>query len=294
MLAPLWISGLLRHRSARLLFLAACVTLAVALVASLGVFITVSNERMTRQAAAGVPVDWQVQLAPGTSARTVADLLFRRLGARRAVETGFGEVRSMTATTGPTVQTTGAGVVVGVPDSYATWFPGEIRYLTGSRSGVLIAQQTAANLHVAPSDSVAVALPGGGVRNVRVAGVIDLPAADSLFQVVGAPPGAGASAPPDNVMVVPLSQWDTIFGPLAAAHPGAVRRQLHVQLSRDLPSDPGAAYAGVVARAHHLEALMAGGVLRSTWLVHRRGGVLWRGTFYPIAEVLASQRFRIG
>jgi hypothetical protein len=41
-------------------------------------------------------------------------------------------------------------------------------------------------------------------------------------------------------------------------------------------------------------ALMAGGVLRSTWLVHRRGGVMWRGTFYPIAELLDAQRFRIG
>jgi hypothetical protein len=41
-------------------------------------------------------------------------------------------------------------------------------------------------------------------------------------------------------------------------------------------------------------ALMAGGVLRSAWLVHRRGGVMWRGTFYPIAEVLGAQRFRIG
>ena len=41
-------------------------------------------------------------------------------------------------------------------------------------------------------------------------------------------------------------------------------------------------------------ALMASGVLRSAWLVHRRGGVLWRGTFYPIAEVLESRRFKIG
>jgi hypothetical protein len=41
-------------------------------------------------------------------------------------------------------------------------------------------------------------------------------------------------------------------------------------------------------------ALMAGGVLRSAWLVHRRGGVIWRDTFYPIADVLEAQRFRIG
>jgi hypothetical protein len=41
-------------------------------------------------------------------------------------------------------------------------------------------------------------------------------------------------------------------------------------------------------------ALMAAGVLRSAWLAHRRGGVVWRGTFYPLADVLDSQRFRIG
>jgi hypothetical protein len=41
-------------------------------------------------------------------------------------------------------------------------------------------------------------------------------------------------------------------------------------------------------------AIMAGGVLRSAWLAHLRGGVVWRGTFYPIAEVLKAQRFRLG
>jgi hypothetical protein len=41
-------------------------------------------------------------------------------------------------------------------------------------------------------------------------------------------------------------------------------------------------------------AFMAGGVLRSTWLVHARGGVTWRGTFYPNTELVAAQRFRIG
>jgi glycosyltransferase involved in cell wall biosynthesis len=40
-------------------------------------------------------------------------------------------------------------------------------------------------------------------------------------------------------------------------------------------------------------ALMASGVLRSAWLFHRRGGAMWRGTFYPKAEVLEAQRFKI-
>jgi len=40
--------------------------------------------------------------------------------------------------------------------------------------------------------------------------------------------------------------------------------------------------------------LMAYGVLRSAWLVHRRGGVTWRGTFYPKADLIAGRRYRVG
>ncbi len=40
--------------------------------------------------------------------------------------------------------------------------------------------------------------------------------------------------------------------------------------------------------------LMASGVLRSAWLFHRRGGALWRGTFYPKAEIRDAQRFKLG
>lgn len=37
---------------------------------------------------------------------------------------------------------------------------------------------------------------------------------------------------------------------------------------------------------------MATGVLRSVWLAHRRGGVEWRGTFYPTDELVRGQRFK--
>lgn len=39
---------------------------------------------------------------------------------------------------------------------------------------------------------------------------------------------------------------------------------------------------------------MAAGVTRSAWLVHRRGGVVWRDTFYTTQEVLAGQRYKLG
>jgi len=258
MLTSTWISGIVRRRTLRMVGMAACVALAVALVASLGAFITSSSARMTSQAIAGVPVDWQVELTPGTDATAAVATIRATSGVATARRVGYGTVESFTATTGATVQTTGAGRVLGLPADYASTFRGEVRYLSGARDGVLLAQQTAANLHVAAGDTVTVNLPGGASRALKIDGIIDLPAADSLFQIVGAPAGAGATAPPDNVIVLPLAQWDTLFVPLVASHPDAVRDQVHLSLGHDLPSAPADAYTAVVGRAHNMEAKFAG------------------------------------
>src|SRR5256885_14427834 len=87
-------------------------------------------------------------------------------------------------------QTTGPGVVLGPPDGYRQTFPGTIRDLAGAGTGVLVAQQTAANLRVAPGDTVTIGRAGLAPARVRVDGVVDLPQADSLFQKGGAPAGA--------------------------------------------------------------------------------------------------------
>lgn len=39
---------------------------------------------------------------------------------------------------------------------------------------------------------------------------------------------------------------------------------------------------------------VATGVTRSAWLVHRRGGVVWRDTFYSSEEIMAGQRYKLG
>jgi putative ABC transport system permease protein len=61
----LWLSGLIKVRSGRLVGAIAGVACMVALIASLGVFLQTSSASMTARAIASVPVDWQVQLAPG-------------------------------------------------------------------------------------------------------------------------------------------------------------------------------------------------------------------------------------
>ena len=41
------------------------------------------------------------------------------------------------------------------------------------------------------------------------------------------------------------------------------------------------------------DIMLAFGMLRSTWLTGRRGGVIWRGTFYSADELLAQRRFTL-
>ncbi|MCU1616552.1 MAG: putative ABC-type transport system involved in lysophospholipase biosynthesis, permease component [Frankiales bacterium] len=258
MVTGLWLRGLWRRRAGRMAASAAGITIAVALLASLGGFLASSKATMTARAVHGVAVDWQIQVRGGADPNTILQTVRAEGGLRPAVPVGFATADGLSAATGGTTQSTGSAVVLGLPPGYRTTFPGEIRTLTGSADGVLLAQQTAANLHVAPGDTVQVRRAGLAPILVRVDGLVDLPQANSLFQVVGAPAGSQPSAPPDNVLLLPADQWQAAFGPLAAARPDLVSTQIHAMRTTPLPSDPAAAYTSVMAAARHLEAATSG------------------------------------
>jgi putative ABC transport system permease protein len=251
----IWLRGLLRHRAGRVAATSAGIAVAVALLASLGAFLAASKASMTARAVARVAVDWQVEVRGDTA--TVLDALKKDPGVRSGRTVAFAQTTGLSSV-GSTVQTTGPGVVLGLPADYATIFPGQLRALTGQRTGVLLAQQTASNLHARPGDSVAIGRAGLPPVRVRVAGVVDLPQADSLFQRVGAPAGAQPSAAPDNVVLLPPSQWHQIFDPLAAARPDLVSTQIHLVRTHRLPADPAAAYTATTAAARNLEARTSG------------------------------------
>jgi putative ABC transport system permease protein len=234
------------------------VALTVALLASIGSFTVSSAASMTARAISGVPVDWQVQLAPGADTRAVSTALSHATHYTALQTVGYADSSGFSASSGGTVQTTGPGKVLGLAPGYLRDFPTEARGLVGPMNGVLLAQQTAANLHVGPGDTVVIQRVGLGPVEVRVDGVIDLPNADSLFQAVGVPAGTAPQAPPDNVLLLPETQWHRIFDPQAKVRPDSVRTQLHVRLAHDLPADPGAAYAEVQGRARNFEARIAG------------------------------------
>ncbi|WP_256796418.1 FtsX-like permease family protein [Terrabacter sp. Ter38] len=264
-----WLTGLLRRRGGRLLSVSVGIGVAVALIASLGTFLTISQETMTTRALRSVAVDWQVQVQPGADPAAVRAAVGASSGVRAALPVSMARSTGLEATAGGTTQTTGAAVVLGLPDGYRTQFPGEIRQLSGSPTGVLVAQQTASNLHVRPGSQVRIGLGTSRPATVTVAGVVDLPQADSLFQKVGAPTGAQPSAPPDNIILLPAATFAAVLGtptttPPSGAHPTPVTSvtpvttQVHVARSAPLPTDPAAAYAEVLGAAHNLEATLAG------------------------------------
>ncbi len=256
-----WLAGLLHRQRARLLGAAAGIAVAVALIACLGSFLASSQATMTDRAARSVVVDWQVQLTPGTDTASVSRTIDAGPGVHDTVPVGFAQTSGLSAATGSSTQTTGPGVVLGLPPTYRAVFRGEIRTLAGADTGVLLAQQTAANLHAAPGDTITIGRAGMAPVSVTVAGIVELPQANSLFQTVGAPATAQPTAPPDNVVLMPEARWHQLFDPLAATRPELVSTQIHVRRDHALAPNPSAAYTAVRSAARNLEARSAGAVV---------------------------------
>jgi putative ABC transport system permease protein len=255
MVALTWIRGLLAHRRARLLSTAAGVAVGVALLAAIGTFLSSTTSKMTERAIGQVPVDWQVEAQSGANPSDVLTKVRQQPGVRTALPVTFAPASGLQATSGGSTQQTGPGRVLGLPAGYAHAFPGEIRVLSGRGDGVLLYQQTAANLHATPGQTVRVGLGHGKSTTLKVDGVVDLPAIDSLFQKVGAPVGAQPQAPPDNVILLPQST----FAQATRGVPSLT--QVHTQLSHALPGSPSAAFTKVTGNARNLETRLTGGGL---------------------------------
>jgi putative ABC transport system permease protein len=150
---------------------------------------------------------------------------------------------------------------------------------------VLVAQQTASNLHVRPGDPVSITRIGLAPVLVTVAGVIDMPDADAFFQGVGLPSQAAPQAPPDNVILLPAADWHRIFDAQTALRPDTTRLQFHVQLDHaGLSTQPTTAYVQVTGEARNLEVHVAGQALVSDTLAARldavRGDALYAAVLF--------------
>jgi putative ABC transport system permease protein len=255
----IWLRGLLLRRWVRLAATVVGVAIPVAFVAVLAGFFASTRARMTEQAIADVAIDWQVQLASTADPQQAIAELAKSPGYTNALEVGYFTSPGFESTSGGTVQVTGAGKVLGLQQGYQAAFPAEIRTLVG-QGDVLLAQQTAANLHAQPGSIVSIKRAGLPPVDVTVDAVVDLPLADSLFQVVGAPAGSAPQAPPDNVLLIPLDRWRTLFTPVAGMAPDALSTQVHASIPHNLPADPSGAFTKVQGLARNYETRLPGAV----------------------------------
>ncbi|MDB5054406.1 MAG: transporter permease [Bacilli bacterium] len=269
----IWIKGLIIRRIGRLLGAMTGVALTVALLSSLGNFIASSDAAMTQKAVQHLPVDWQILLTPGADIEKVIANIKQAIPYTALDSIGYADTAGFSSNTGGTTQTTGPGKALGIPSDYKQSFPAELRPLLGSMDGVLVAQQTASNLHVTVGDLVTIQRVGLSPVEVKIEGVIDLPEADSLFQAVGVPAGTVPQAPPDNVLLLPDQLWHSIFDPQANVHADSVRTELHIRIPHQLPTDPNAAFARAKQLANHVEASLAGSGIVGDNLAARLGGV---------------------
>ena len=251
-----WIVGLWRRRLWFLIAAALSIAVAIAFTAALGSFVSSSRASLTSRATQTIAVDWQVQVTPQGSTALVAQALQGVHGVRHVVPVSYAKVDGLSASKTGSIRTTGSAIVVALSSGYAAAFPEQLRYLVGQHSGVLLAQQTAANLGATPGSVVSIHMSNGATVRRVVSGVVDLPQADSFFQVVGTAPGAGASAPPDNVIFVPPSLF------VSSTRGSVPTRQFHVRLDHSqLPGDPATAYQSVTELANHFALTSAGGAL---------------------------------
>src|SRR5882724_1258245 len=256
-----WLAGLLRTRTPGIVAAAGGIAVTVSLIVALGVFLQSSAAEMTARATNDLPIDWQVELVPGASMDAVVAEMHSAARITQTGIVGYAAAAGFEASSEGTIQVTGPGKVIGIEPTYGADFPGNIRPLLG-QPGILVAQQTAANLHVAPGDAVTVHRLGLPDANVTIDGVVDLPNADSMFQAIGTPPGAAPQAPPDNVLLLPMEKWNELFDPQAEIRPDTVRLQIHAKLDRaGLSSNPQAAFLDVSGKGRNFEARVAGRAL---------------------------------
>ena len=149
-----WVAALVRRRGGRLAAAATGVALAVGLLASLGTFLSASKATMTRRAVDTVAVDWQIETQAGADAATVADRSRQSPGLVASEPVLFATTSGFESARDASTRTTGTGQVVGIDDTYRTTFPAGFRDLAGAGRGVLLYQQTAANLGARPGDTI--------------------------------------------------------------------------------------------------------------------------------------------
>jgi putative ABC transport system permease protein len=244
--ARLAVAGLVRNPG-RTALRVIVVSLSVALLAGMLLFIGNSLRSASSAALRDVPLDWQGPVSSFQQDQQVAARVAAQPGVAQASATATGPF-SIATHKGPAgVTSTGQGTVLAVPPGYTSGID-TFRILQGSvkPGGVVLDQQTAATLQAQLGDTVQMrAQPGAPLRSYPVTGVALITAPDKVFQPLNPSLGPAPAQPPSNAAIMDLGTFAQTLGrdapPVTAANalsnsqPGqqkGVQWQVQAQLDR--------------------------------------------------------------
>ena len=257
------------------------VAIAAALITSVLLFGTASGTTVTRRALAGLPVDAQVILSPGSDANAALNIVRTDPAVKAVAAFDLAHFDSAATNTAGTATQTSVGVLIGLDPSYsattALFQPSAGSIVPGQ---IAISRDLASNLGAVPGDSIAFALPGGGSVTLKVSGIVSISGADLLLGPIDAAHRAAGANAPVNVAVMSRADLESqvlskIPPTATAADPAsgsgatgatppvftpdpAMRRELHVQLDHaQLPGDPVAAQTWLDTVRRRIENVLA-------------------------------------
>jgi putative ABC transport system permease protein len=256
-----WIKRILAGENKQILSVIIGISLTIAILSSMGIFLYSATSDMTKHAVSSIPVDYQVLLKSDVKVKDIKAAIEKKIGISKSSKVYYADAAGFVSQNKNTMHITGKGKVLGIDKRFIDKFHKEIRFLVGSKKGVLIAQQAAANLHVKPGDIITIKRINLPPVNLKISGIIDLPFADSMFQDIGIKKSLQAQSPPDNVLVIPIHQWHKFFDKQEKIRPDTIKKELYVSLKHSsLPNSPKNAYIFTSRLANNIESIMAGKV----------------------------------
>jgi len=205
---------LLVRTPARSAVRALVLTVSVALLGAMVLFIGHSLRTMTATAARSVPLDWQGPVGSAAAAERIAGRVAKQPGVAAAEPVATAPFAGAQHTAPVGTIRAGAGFVVAVPPRYQSELH-TFRMLHGAlkSDGVVLDQQLAATLQAGVGDQVLIT-PRKGVKPValKVTGVAVVSAGDKLFQPLIPQLGPAPAQPPADVAVMPFRSFVKHFG----------------------------------------------------------------------------------
>jgi putative ABC transport system permease protein len=245
----------LRHRALAAAVQVGAIAVSLALLASVLMFVTGNLALMTASAAAKVPLDWQAGVADQAAAVSLAGRLSTVSGIAQAAPAATATFASANHQVAAGTASSGAGSILAVPPDYLRALQ-PFHLLTGSMdpAGVVLSQPLASTLQAQVGDTVTLQVSGQtSPVSLRVSGIAVLDASELLFQPVGAA-GAAGSAPPSQVVVVPIG----LFRQSLATAPG-VQWEVQAQVDRSiLIGGPAEAQTRLTTFRHFVERSFPG------------------------------------